>query len=338
MKKILAIALVALIAMSFVFAQGGSETSNASAVVSESGFNTDQVLTFVIPGSTGGGTDLAIRTMGEGLQRLYGLKINYQQMKNTIGHTTVMNAAPDGNTIMLATAALLTQYVTGNSEVNPLEDLTLVACLDDNGYSVLAAPVDAPYNTFEEFVAYAKANPGQINAGMPAAGSNTFLFGKLESVLGIELNHVECASESDRLTNIAGGFIDIGVVGLGNAQSYEKAGKLKVIGSVAGNGITIADSGIELGDNYKTLQEQGYDDCYVLCMHYIYGPKGMNEEQVKKMNASFKALIEDPTVNEGLRKIGHIPLWHDLEESKKIQMEEYETTVKTAKFLGLYAL
>ena len=337
MKKILAFALVALISMSFVFAQGGSETSTTS-VVSESGFNTDQVLTFVIPGSTGGGTDLATRTMGEGLQRLYGLKINYQQMKNTIGHTTVMNAAADGNTIMLATAALLTQYVTGNSEVNPLEDLTLIACLDDNGYSVLAVPVDAPFNTFAEFVEYAKANPGKINAGMPAAGSNTFLFGKLESVLGIELNHVECASESDRLTNIAGGFIDIGVVSLGNAQSYEKAGKLKVIGTVAGNGVTIADSGVALGDNYKTLQEQGYSDCYVLCMHYIYGPKGMNEEQVKRMNVSFKAIIEDATVNEGLRKIGHIPLWHDLEESKNIQMEEYNTTVETAKFLGLYAL
>ena len=337
MKKILAFALVALISMSFVFAQGGSETSTTS-VVSESGFNTDQVLTFVIPGSTGGGTDLATRTMGEGLQRLYGLKINYQQMKNTIGHTTVKNAAADGNTIMLATAALLTQYVTGNSEVNPLEDLTLIACLDDNGYSVLAVPVDAPFNTFAEFVEYAKANPGKINAGMPAAGSNTFLFGKLESVLGIELNHVEGASESDRLTNIAGGFIDIGVVSLGNAQSYEKAGKLKVIGTVAGNGVTIADSGVALGDNYKTLQEQGYSDCYVLCMHYIYGPKGMNEEQVKRMNASFKAIIEDATVNEGLRKIGHIPLWHDLEESKNIQMEEYNTTVETAKFLGLYAL
>ena len=337
MKKILAFALVALISMSFVFAQGGSETSTTS-VVSESGFNTDQVLTFVIPGSTGGGTDLATRTMGEGLQRLYGLKINYQQMKNTIGHTTVMNAAADGNTIMLATAALLTQYVTGNSEVNPLEDLTLIACLDDNGYSVLAVPVDAPFNTFAEFVEYAKANPGKINAGMPAAGSNTFLFGKLESVLGIELNHVECASESDRLTNIAGGFIDIGVVGLGNAISYEAAGKLKVIGTVAGNGITIAASGRELGDNYKTLQEQGYDDCYVLCMHYVYGPKGMNPDQVAKLNASFKTIIEDPTVNEGLRKIGHIPLWHDLEESKAIQMEEYNTTVETAKFLGLYAL
>ena len=188
MKKILAIALVALISLSFVFAQGGSETT--TTVVSESGFNTSEVLTFVIPGSTGGGTDLAIRTMGEGLQRLFGLKINYQQMKNTIGHTTVMNAAPDGNTIMLATAALLTQYVTGNSEVNPLEDLTLVACLDDNGYSVLAVPVDAPYNTFAEFVEYAKANPGKINAGMPAAGSNTFLFGKLLLCISYLSKHV----------------------------------------------------------------------------------------------------------------------------------------------------
>lgn len=178
--------------MSFVFAPGGSETATTTTV-SESGFNTNEVLTFVIPGSTGGGTDLTIRTMGEGLQRLFGLKINYQQMTNTIGHKTVKSASLDGNTIMLATIALLTQYVSGNSEVNPLEDLTLVACLDDNGYSVLACPVNAPFNTFEEFVAYAKATPRKINAGMPAAVSNTFLFGKLESVLGIELNHVECA-------------------------------------------------------------------------------------------------------------------------------------------------
>ena len=337
MKKILAIALIALASITLAFAQGGAETSTGAAAYNETGFTND-TLTFVIPGSAGGGTDLAIRTMIEGLQRIYGLKVNPQQIKNTQGHTTVKNAAPDGNTIMLATAALLTQYVSGNSDVNPLEDLTLIATLDDNGYSVLAVPVDAPYNTFEEFVTYAKANPGMVNAGMPAAGSNTFLFGKLESVLGIELNHVECASESDRLTNIAGGFIDIGVVGLGNAISYEAAGKLKVIGTVAGNGITIADSGRELGDNYKTLQEQGYDDCYVLCMHYVYGPKGMNPDQVAKLNASFKTIIEDPTVNEGLRKIGHIPLWHDLEESKAIQMEEYNTTVETAKFLGLYAL
>ena len=125
MKKILAIALIALASITLAFAQGGAETSTGAAAYNETGFTND-TLTFVIPGSAGGGTDLAIRTMIEGLQRIYGLKVNPQQMKNTQGHTTVKNAAPDGNTIMLATAALLTQYVSGNSDVNPLEDLTLM--------------------------------------------------------------------------------------------------------------------------------------------------------------------------------------------------------------------
>ena len=334
MKK--AITILLCLAMTFcLFANGQTETASAASSVSESGFNTNETLTFVIPGSAGGGTDLAIRTMGEGLTRLFGLKINYQQMTNTVGHQTVKNAKPDGNTIMLATAALITQYITGSSEVNPLEDLTLIATLDDNGFSCLAVPVNAPYNTFDEFLAYAKANPGKINAGMPANGSNTFMFGRLEEIFGIELNHVEASKESDRLTMIAGGFIDIGVVSLGNAQSYSEAGKLKIIGTVAGNGVKIADSGRELPDNYKTLQEQGYEDAYVLCMHYIYGPKGMDPVQVERLNASFKTIIEDPEVNAGLVKIGHIPLWHDLTESKRIQLEEYEATLATGKSLGL---
>ncbi len=338
MKKALMILLAALMVVAPVFAQGGQEAAApAAAAGSASGFNEKDTITFVIPGSAGGGTDLAIRTMGEGLERLYGLKINYQQMKNTIGHTTVKNAKPDGNTFMLATAALITQYITGNSDVNPLEDLTLIATLDDNGFSAIAVPANAPYSTFAEFVDYAKKNPGKINAGMPAAGSNTFVFGSLESAMGFELNHVECANESDRLTNLAGGFIDVGMVGLGNAQSYEKAGKLKVIGTIAGNGAKIADSGFDLPANYKTLQEQGFDACYALCMHYVYGPKGMDPAQVEKMNASWKKIIEDPTVNAGLKKIGHIPGWNNLADSKKIQQEEYDSDVITAKALGLYA-
>jgi hypothetical protein len=101
--------------------------------------------------------------------------------------------------------------------------------MQDNGYSALAVPTSAPYDDFAGFVEYAKAHPGELNVGMPAAGSNTFLFGQLTSTLGIELNPVEMGSESDRLTNLAGGFIDIGVVGVGHGVEYETAGKLKVI-------------------------------------------------------------------------------------------------------------
>lgn len=299
------------------------------------GFVKDEVLTLVVPGKAGGGSDKAIRYYAQALTDVYGLKTtvtNYDS--NTIGHETVKNAKPDGLTLTLATGALNIQYITGNSTADPMNDFTLIACMQDNGYSALAVPVDAPYDDFQGFVDYAKANPGKLNAGMPASGSNTFLFGQLTSALGIELNQVECASESDRLTNLAGGFIDIGVVGVGNGLAYEKDGKLKVIGTVASDGVTIDGYPEELPDNYKTLQEQGFKDCYFNVYHYLLGPAGMDETMVKEMNAAMKAIYEK--TQDDIAKIGNIPGWHDLEESKAIRQGEYDQLVEVGKAIGLY--
>ena len=346
MLKGSAVAAAALV----LSACGGSSSSSSTASSASTaasaagtaaadgiGFPKNETITLAVPGKAGGGSDLAIRYYSEGLNRIYGLKTtvtNYDS--NTVGHQTVANAKPDGTTLMVATSALNIQYITGNAQVNPMTDLTLIACLEDNGFSTLAVPKDAPYDDFNGFVEYAKAHPNELNAGMPAAGANTFLFGKLCSALGIELNKVECASESDRLTNLAGGFIDIGVVGLGNAQEYEKAGKLKVIGTVAGDGITISEYPAELPENYKTLQEQGFQDCYMLVYHYLMGPAGMDETMVKEMNAAMQAVVEDPTVHDGIAGIGHIPGWHDLEESEELHQKEYDELVSIAKSLDMY--
>ncbi len=315
---------------------GGAETAAAGAA-EDIGFPKGETINLVVPGKAGGGSDLGIRYYSEGLNRIYGLKTtvtNYDS--NTVGHQTVATAKPDGTTLTVATSALNIQYITGNADVDPMKDFTLIACLQDNGFSTLAVPADAPYSDFKGFVDYAKAHPGELNAGMPASGANTFLFGKLSKVLGIQMNSVECASESDRLTNLAGGFIDIGVVGVGNAQEYEKAGKLKVIGTVASDGVTISEYPEKLPDNYKTLQEQGYKDATMSVYHYLLGPAGMDETMVKNMNAAMKAVCEDSTVKSGIAEIGNIPGWHDPEESKKIHDDEYQQDVEIAKDLGIY--
>lgn len=309
----------------------------AAETTDDIGFPAKETITLVVPGKAGGGSDLGIRYYSEGLNRLYGLKTtvtNYDS--NTVGHQTVASAKPDGTTLTVATSALNIQYITGNAEVNPMKDFTLIACLQDNGFSTLAVPADAPYDDFAGFVEYAKAHPGELNAGMPAAGANTFLFGMITSTTGIELNSVECASESDRLTNLAGGFIDIGVVGVGNALEYEKAGKLKVIGTVSSDGTTIDRYPEELPENYKTLQEQGFDDCVMSVYHYLLGPAGMDETMVANMNAAMKAVVEDETVNAGIASIGNIPGWHDLEESKEIHDGEYAQFVEIAKELDMF--
>lgn len=355
MKKRIFLSGVLAAAMLSVTACGGADTAATEAAKTEAakteaaaeggqaaeaegiGFPKDETITLAVPGKAGGGSDLGIRYYSEGLNRLYGLKTtvtNYDS--NTVGHQTVAAAKPDGTTLTVATSALNIQYITGNAEVNPIEDFTLIACLQDNGFSTLAVPADAPYDDFAGFVEYAKAHPGELNAGMPAAGSNTFIFGMLTEKTGIQLNSVECASESDRLTNLAGGFIDIGVVGVGNALEYEKAGKLKVIGTVSSDGTTISKYPEALPDNFKTLQEQGFEDCTISIYHYLLGPAGMDETMVAEMNAAMKAVVEDETVNAGIASIGNIPGWHDLEESKEIRDGEYAQFVQIAKDLDMY--
>lgn len=348
-KSMKCILLSGILAISMLSAAGcgngkAEETSGAApaggqaAVAADSiGFPKDETITLVVPGKAGGGSDLGIRYYSEGLNRLYGLKTtvtNYDS--NTVGHQTVAASKPDGTTLTIATSALNIQYITGNAEVSPIDDFTLIACLQDNGFSTLAVPADAPYDDFAGFVEYAKAHPGELNAGMPAAGANTFLFGMLTGTTGIELNSVECASESDRLTNLAGGFIDIGVVGVGNALEYEKAGKLKVIGTVSSDGTVIAQYPEELPENYKTLQEQGFDDCVLSVYHYLLGPAGMDEAMVSQMNAAMQAVVEDETVNGGIASIGNIPGWHNLSESKEIRDNEYAQFVQIAKELGMF--
>lgn len=156
---------------------GGSSSSTASSASTAAsaagtaaadgiGFPKNETITLAVPGKAGGGSDLAIRYYSEGLNRIYGLKTtvtNYDS--NTVGHQTVANAKPDGTTLMVATSALNIQYITGNAQVNPMTDLTLIACLQDNGFSTLAVPKNAPYDDFNGFVEYAKAHPNELNAG-----------------------------------------------------------------------------------------------------------------------------------------------------------------------------
>lgn len=320
--------------------QAGADTAvteGAEAADGDYGFP-DTTITWMVPGKAGGGSDLAIRYLAESMTRNLGITTtvsNYDS--NTVGHQTLANASNDGSNVMLATAALSIQYIMGAAELDPVNDLTMIACLQDNGYSALAVPANAPYDDFSGFVEYAKAHPGELNAGQSSSGNNRFQFGMIMNECGIELNPVECASESDRLTNLAGGFIDIGFVGVGNAREYEQAGKLKVIGTMADVNRVIAEFDDTLPANYQTLQEQGFENCYWGVHHYVMGPKDMDPAQVEKMNAALKTVIEDSACNDGIAGLGQVPEWHDVAESKEIFDAEYSRMVSVAEALGIYA-
>ncbi|MFV0576184.1 MAG: tripartite tricarboxylate transporter substrate-binding protein [Vibrio sp.] len=299
---------------------------------------TDDAVTLYIPGKPGGGSDLTTRFLSNGWTALTGVTFSAKNFDSTVASfTQLSNRKPNGTELSETHSAIFTQYVTGASDVDPLNDVTLIANMGNNGLRAIAARKDAPYNTFEELVAYMKEHPGEVKAGISPNGTTQFTLGKLEHSLDIKFKYVEASQETDRLTNLAGGFIDIGTVSLSNGEEYEKAGKLKVLGTVGANGAKIADFMASAPDNYKTLQQMGYDDCYAVTNYYVIGPKGMDAALVEKINASLKGLAnKDNPYYTGMEGMGQVAEWHSVEDSKAIYNDEYKDMEAVAKSLGIY--
>lgn len=342
MKKILGCLLVTLMLMMVVSGcaqkNTGSNTKDVENVSDDSLKWTNNSVHILIPGTPGGGSDLTTRYLTQSWNKINGINFQPVNFDTTVAcFKSLVSKKPDGLNLAMVHSALITQYVTGATDIHPLEDVTLIANIGNNGLRALAVPVDAPYDTFEEFLAYIKENPGKVKAGISPNGTTQFLMGTLENKLDIKFNYVEASAETDRLTNLAGGFIDIGSISLANGLEYEKAGKLKVIATVGANGAKIADFESNAPENYRTIQEMGYENVYAVTNYYIIGPAGMDEEQVKVISESLKGIVEEgsPYVD-GMKEMGQVPEWYGIEESKAILEDELNTLTDVAKSLSIF--
>ncbi|MFV0439687.1 MAG: Bug family tripartite tricarboxylate transporter substrate binding protein [Lachnospirales bacterium] len=333
MKKLATVLLGVMTLSTILVGCGGTETSGADAWKSST-------ISLFVPGKAGGGSDLTTRALATNWQTIESdLSLSVENFDNTaVCYQTIKGEKADGSALSLAHSGLLTQYLTGSLDVNPEEDLTLIAALGNNGIRCIAARIDAPYDNFEEFLAYAKENPGEANAGMAPNGTNHFLLGKMESALDIKFNYVEASNEADRLTGLAGGFIDIGSIGLANGIEYEEAGKLKILCTVGSAGSVSENFYPGRPENFMTMEEMGYD-CAIGTNYYLFGPAGMDEAMVESMNASLEPIgnAESSFVSD-MSDLGQIGEWYNIADSKEILANEVADMTDVAKSIGVYGL
>ena len=294
----------------------------------------DSTVTVICPSSAGGGTDNTIRAFTDVWADKLGQSVVVTNYDATpVAMTMCVEAKPDGYTVVCHQNTAICQYVTGVLEVNPSEDLALVAALQYMGEQALIVPADAPFNNFDEFIAYAKEHPGEVTVAIATGGPAEFLWGSVMDLCDVELTTVVAANTTDKLTNISGGFIDCGQVDVANAQSYEEAGMVKVIGVLSSTGEDL-DTWPE---HWTTLQKQGYDVGWDMRL-YMWAPADTPEEVLTAMNESLKDVMEDETVIEALEKQGARAEWYDLEESREIFQKEYDSILATGKSLGIAAV
>lgn len=249
-KKALALALSAVMLLAVMTGcqnnskpSGGSSSGNGASSgngTTSSGTTTPsldypkQNINVVVQYSAGGGTDLSVRGVLDGVT---GVPTNFSVSNVTgngglIGLTQVANSAADGYTLGVVNTDFVINIVLGNTDLT-LDSFSPLACALRDPF-VLIIGNNENYSTLEEFVAYAKANPGKIVVGETGTGAApTVAITAMENALGIDVSNVTYEGSADCVTAVVGGHIDATFAQACNATAQVEAGNAKIIGVLA---------------------------------------------------------------------------------------------------------
>lgn len=325
MKKVFAMLLA--LAMMFSLAACGGETTGESTPPPDTGASNSPAwpgsdVTVYVPAAAGGGTDIFARTVADYLQRSTGKNftvVNVEAGSGMVGFEQLRNSAPDGSSIMFWHAGFYVTHFTGQYEYNPNTDfspLVMFAPEGNDGKQVFVVKGDSKWDSLADLLSDAKTNPGTITYGCAAGGSAQMVAEMLMQAGDAELRLVDASSQTDKITGVAGGNIDISAITLASALQYVDAGDLKILAVVDKEGT----------DDYKSAYELGYENCYWSQNLCVYGPAGMDKALCKEINAAFAGLSEDETARATLETAKMLNLPQDYEASLTA-FQDYEKTV-----------
>ena len=183
--------------------------------------------------AAGGGVDITARLIGQWLSQRLGQNFitdNRPGAGGNIGTEVVVNAAPDGYTLLLATvpnAVNATLYEKLN--FNFVRDIAPVAGIIRVPQVILVNP-SVPAKTVAEFISYAKANPGKVNMASAGNGSAPHMAGELFNVMaGINMVHVPYRGQGPALTDLLGGQVQVLFATTPGTTDYVRTGKLRAL-------------------------------------------------------------------------------------------------------------
>jgi tripartite-type tricarboxylate transporter receptor subunit TctC len=247
----------------------------------------------IVPFAAGGTSDVIARTVAEQVGATLRQPIVIENVAGAGGSTALARAAraePDGYTIAIGNAgtnaAAYTIYPMLPFKSDAFAPVAMVA----KTFGIVALRKDFPAKNLQEFIAYAKRNPGKINLGHAGVGSSNFLICKsFVQAAGIEVTLVGYRGAAPALTDAIGGQID-GVCDAAASVAQAIDDKL-VRGLVVGSTVRLATL-----PDLPTSAEAGLPEFEAQGWNGLFVPKGTPPEIVAKLNTAARAAVESDAV------------------------------------------
>jgi tripartite-type tricarboxylate transporter receptor subunit TctC len=281
--------------------------------------------------AAGGGVDITARLIGQWLTEKLGQSFvteNRPGAGGNIGTESVINAAPDGYTLLLATVPnAVNASLYANLKFDFIRDTLPVAGIIRVPMVILLNP-SVPAKTVPELIAYAKANPGKINMASAGNGSAPHMAGELFKMMaGVDLVHVPYRGQGPALTDLLGGEVQVLFATAPGTTEYIATGKLRALAVTTAARAQVLPDLPPVGDfvpGYETSQWYG-----------ISAPKNTPAETVQKLNREINVAIADTTMKARLAALGGEPLPGSPAEFGKLIAEETEKWAKVVRAAGL---
>lgn len=286
-KKIAAMVLIAGAALS-------------TAPVQAASYPTKQI-ELIVPYAAGGGTDLVARAFADAAKN---------HLPVSIG---VINK-PGGYKIGLGTVELTTLPSLGMVRFKT-SDFKPIARLNADP-AAITVRADAPWNSYEEFMTYAKANPGKVRIGNSGTGAIWHLAAAaLEDKTSAKFSHVPYDGAAPAITGLLGGHIEAVSVSPGEVINHVKGGKLKTL-------VVMADERMKTMPDVPTLKEKGVDLSIGTWRGLIVSQK-TPQDVVDVLAKAAKETAEEPAFQDALQKLNLNYAWLDA-ASFQTQISEQE--------------
>lgn len=317
-KKILAVALCLVLALSCFTACGNDEEVTFPS----------ETVNCIVPYAAGGGTDLMVRAVAGNID-LDGqtmIATNIEGANSLTGTYECYNAEADGYTLLsIALETIVAMHMSGTIEEELYSEFTPICSVVEDA-NVLAVSAKSDWQTFDDFVAYAKeAGTKCTIASTSRGGSNEFFTYGLADIAGYEFTYVPYDGGAKSRTAVLGGENDAVVCQVSEIKALVDSGEMRVLGVSAEERTQFFDA--------PTFKEQGYDIVFGL-HRAIWGPAGIDSQIQTYLTEACAAACAKDECKETFLNLGYEPIYSDAETLASIVSETQAKLNDWAELIG----
>lgn len=289
-------------------------------------------ISFLVPFPPGGGNDTLARVVTAKASELIGGTIvveNRPGAGGTVAGKLAADAKPDGYTLLqgnIAHAISMSMYKTPSFDL--LKDLDAITLFGRTSY-VLAIRKDLPVNSVEEFIAYAKERPGELNYGSSGVGGHSHLAMEIfKAKAGVDIVHIPYQGAAPSILDLVGGRLDCALIVMSQALPLIADNQVKAL----------AVSSLErseLAPNLPTIAESGVPGYEASAWYGVMAPAGTPKPIADKLYEGFHAAVNDPAIKEKLTTMGFEVVGNTPDEFKAYLQSEVATWAEAVKLAGI---